>query len=195
MPQAGEPDLVTRLRTGRVDTFVELVKAHYQAVYHWLFHLTLDVHQAEDLTQETFAVAWEKLESFEGRSSVKTWLHRIAYTRFLDSQRAARCAARNARQLARPRDSTLGPLDDLVADDEAKQLRCAMHSLSETDRTVLILHYLQDLSYREMAQVLDEPPGTVKWRTSVALDRLRALLPDEDPDHDVSKPTRSGRTI
>ena len=45
------------------------------------------------------------------------------------------------------------------------------------------LHYLQGLSYREMAVVLEEPTGTVKWRTSEALNRLRALLGDEVPDH------------
>jgi DNA-directed RNA polymerase specialized sigma24 family protein len=46
-----------------------------------------------------------------------------------------------------------------------------------------VLHYLQGLSYRQMAAVLDEPTGTVKWRTAEALNRLRAMLGDEVPDH------------
>ena len=83
-----EPDdqrLVNDLRAGRRDACAELVRAHYQAVYRFLVHLTRDVHRAEDLTQETFAAAWEKRATFEGRSTPATWLHRIAYTKFIDA--------------------------------------------------------------------------------------------------------------
>src|SRR6185312_10035379 len=101
-------------------------------------------------------------------------------------------AARTAPRLHRPQESAIGPLDHLVADDQAQQLNEALRRLDDTDRTVLILHYLQDLSYREMAEVLDEPTGTVKWRTSTALDGLRALLAAEDPAHGVPEPTQPG---
>ena len=58
---------------------------------------------------------------------------------------------------------------------------------------MLVLHYLQGLSYREMAAVLDEPTGTVKWRTTEALNRLRALLSEEVPDHALRKTSETGR--
>src|SRR5262249_51873003 len=104
-------------------------------------------------------------------------------TKFIDAQRAQRRSARVLKQLTSPEASSCNPLDRVVADDEAQRLYRALYSLDVPERTVLVLHYLQGLSYREMALVLDEPTGTVKWRTGEALHRLRALLWDEELDH------------
>ena len=75
------------MRAGHPEACAERVRGHYQAVYRLLVHLTRDVHQAEDLTQETFAAAWERIATFEGRATLATWLHRIAYTKFIDARR------------------------------------------------------------------------------------------------------------
>jgi RNA polymerase sigma-70 factor (ECF subfamily) len=175
--------LLRNLRAGRPEACAELIRAHYQAIYRWLVHLTRDVHLAEDLTQETFTAAWERLATFQGRATLATWLHRIAYTKFIDAQRAQQRSARVRERLPSRAMSPSDPLDAAMADDEAQHLYRALDGLDTPERTVLVLHYLQGLSYREMADVLDEPSGTVKWRTAAALSRLRALLCDEDSDH------------
>ena len=181
-----EPDdqrLLSNLRAGRPEACSELVRAHYQAVYRFLVHLTGDVHQAEDLTQETFVSAWGKIAAFQGRATLATWLHRIAYTKFIDAQRSELRAARARERLITASDSPADPLDMAAADDETRCLYQCLDGLDASDRTVLVLHYLQGLSYREMASVLDEPTGTVKWRTCEALHRLRILLGDEVSAH------------
>jgi RNA polymerase sigma-70 factor (ECF subfamily) len=185
--------LLSDLRTGRPEACGELVCTHYQAVYRFLVHLTRDVHEAEDLTQETFAAAWEKVATFRGRATLATWLHRIAYTRFIDARRAGRRTAGLLGRLASPDVSPSDPLDSVMADDEAQRLYQALHRLDARMRTLLVLHYLQGLSYREMACVLDEPTGTVKWRTGEALTHLRALLNDEVRDHAPRTTSGSGR--
>jgi RNA polymerase sigma-70 factor, ECF subfamily len=190
-----EPDdqrLLSNLRAGRPEACAELVRAHYQAVYRFLVHLTRDVHKAEDLTQEAFAAAWEKIATFQGRAAAATWLHRIAYTKYIDAQRAERRVAGMRGRLPNPKGSTPDPLDTLIANDEAQRLYRVLHELDPPERTLLVLHYLQGLSYREMASVLDEPTGTVKWRTAEALHRLRALLSDEVPDHAPRKTSKPG---
>jgi RNA polymerase sigma-70 factor (ECF subfamily) len=178
-----EERLVSELRAGRPEACAAVIRAHYQAVYRFLAHLTRDVHQAEDLTQETFAAAWEKIARFRGRSTLATWLHRIAYTKFIDARRARRRAAGMLERLPNPGAAPAGPLDAVAAIDEARRLYRAMDGLSDPERTLLVLHYLQGLSYREMAAALDEPTGTVKWRTAEALNRLRALLGEEAVHH------------
>jgi RNA polymerase sigma-70 factor (ECF subfamily) len=181
-----EPDdqrLLSDLRAGRPEACAELVRAHYPTVYRFLVHLTRDVHQAEDLTQETFAAAWQKIATFRGRAALATWLHRIAYTKFIDARRVERRAAGMRERHPGPNAPPADPLDAATADDEARHLYRALDGLDDPARTVLVLHYLQGLSYRDMAAVLDEPTGTVKWRTAEALSRLRALLSDEVPDH------------
>jgi RNA polymerase sigma-70 factor (ECF subfamily) len=184
--------LLSNLRAGRPEACVELVRVHYQRIYRFLVHLTGDVHQAEDLTQETFAAAWEKLAAFQGRAALGTWLHRIAYRKFIDVQRAERCAAGMLERLTSPKVSPADPLDAVTADDDAQHLYQALDRLPAPERIVLVLHYLQGFSYREMAAVLDEPSGTVKWRTAQALHHLRALLGNEVPEHAPRKTSETG---
>ena len=188
MAESDDHRLVSHLHAGRAEACAELVRTHYQAVYRFLAHLTRDVHRAEDLTQDTFAAAWERIATFQGRSALATWLHRIAYTKFIDAQRAERRAAEMRQRLTNPQVSSSDPLDTVMADDEAQCLYRALQGLDAAARTLLVLHYLQGLSYREMAAVLDEPTGTVKWRTAAALRRLRTVLTDEVPDR-VSRTT------
>jgi RNA polymerase sigma-70 factor (ECF subfamily) len=145
--------------------------------------MTRDVHKAEDLTQETFAAAWEKLATFEARAALGTWLHRIAYTRFIDAQRADGRVTLLRESLAEQSVSSSDPIETMMADEEVHRLYQLLYSLDVSERTVLVLHYLQGLSYREMASVLNEASGTVKWRTSEALKRLRALLHEKVADH------------
>ncbi|HEV3167578.1 MAG TPA: RNA polymerase sigma factor, partial [Isosphaeraceae bacterium] len=95
---------------------------------------------------------------------------------------------RNTSPMVSPSD----PVDIAMADDEAQHVYRALHRLDAPERALLALHYFQGLSYREMATVLDEPTGTVKWRTSAALNRLRALLGDEVPDHVLRKTSEPG---
>jgi RNA polymerase sigma-70 factor (ECF subfamily) len=191
MTESDDQRLLSNLRAGRPEACAELIRAHYQTVYRFLVHLTRDIHQAEDLTQETFAAAWEKIAAFQGRAALATWLHRIAYTKYIDAQRAQRRATRMLERLTSPKVSPPDPFDTLMADDEAQYLYRTLQGLDAADRTLLVLHYLQGLSYREMASVLDEPTGTVKWRIAQALNRLRTLMNDEVSDHAPGKTSES----
>src|SRR2546429_6920258 len=94
--------LIEGLRARDSKACAQLVRDHYAAIYRLLAHLTRDVHAAEDLCQETFAAGWRKIGSFAGESSIATWLHRIAYRRFLDCRRARERLPADAR-VSRPR--------------------------------------------------------------------------------------------
>jgi RNA polymerase sigma-70 factor, ECF subfamily len=177
-----EESLLRGLRADESEASAEFVRVHYQAIYRLLAHLTRDVHRAEDLTQETFITALEKIGGFQQKSSLGTWLHRIAYTKFVDSQRTRQRAEGLLDRIEQLRVRSVDPLEAATADEEARKLHQALDSLEESNRGLLVLHYLQGLSYREMSVVLDEPSGTVKWRTHLALAQLRELLPNEVED-------------
>ncbi len=184
--------MLKSLRAGRSEAFAELVRTHYKTVYRFLVHMARDVHRAEDLTQETFATAWERVATFEGRSTLATWLHRIAYTKFIDGQRVDRRIATVGERFASPAVAPIDPVETAMAFEEALRLYRALDELDSADRTLLVLHYLQGLSYREMAMVLDQPSGTVKWRTSEALKCLRILLAEEVSDRAIPKTAEIG---
>jgi RNA polymerase sigma-70 factor, ECF subfamily len=187
-----ERHLLNSLRAGRSEAYAGLVRSHYQTIYRFLLHMIRNVHWAEDLTQETFATAWENVATFQGRSSLATWLHRIAYTKFIDAQRADRRGATLRQRLTSSALPPVDPLEAAMALDEARCLYEALDELDSADRTLLVLHYLQGLSYREMALVLDEPSGTVKWRISEALKCLRNLLAHEVSNHAIPKTSELG---
>ena len=183
MTKPDDPCVLKALHAGCPAACAEVVRTHYEPVYRFLVHLCRDVHRAEDLTQETFAAAWEKIATFQGRASLATWLHRIAYRKYIDAQRAEHRDAGGRQRLSDRPSSQSDPGAALTTADEAERLYRGLEALNAPERTVLVLHYLQGLSYRQMAAVLDEPTGTVKWRAAEALNRLRVLLGDEDPEH------------
>jgi RNA polymerase sigma-70 factor (ECF subfamily) len=187
-----ERRLLAGLRSGRSEACAELVRRHYQSVYRFLVHVVRDVHRAEDLTQETFVTAWERIATFQGRSSLATWLHRIAYTKFVDAQRSLRRVEILNERLTASAYASVDPLEAAMAGDEARRLYVGLDELDSADRMLLVLHYLQGLSYREMATVLDEPSGTVKWRTGEALKSLRIVLAEEVSEHAAPKTAEFG---
>lgn len=174
-----ERRLLKQIQAGQREACEQLVRTHYRPVYAFLYRMTGDIDRAEDLTQETFASAWASIANFEGRASFGTWLHRIAYNKFVDSQRALQrenvMLQTAGRELSTPCTDP-SPLAHLMAEERSRRLQEAVFSLDDRDRAVIVLHYHQGLSFRQMAQVLDEPIGTVKWRTSQALRRLRTSL-------------------
>ena len=183
MSKIDDQRLITSLHEGRSEAFSKMVSSHYQAIFRFLVHLSRDIHRAEDLVQETFGIAWERIASFQGRSSMETWLHRIAYTKFIDGQRTKQRAAKLRESMLASESSETDPFQLVLADDEARNLYRALDELNLENRTLLVLHYLQGLSYREIALVLNEPNGTIKWRMAEALKCLRPLVGREVSNH------------
>lgn len=167
------------LRNGRRRAYEEVVLRHYRDVFRFMAYLTHDTSLAEELTQETFASAWANIDSFRSRASLGTWLHRIAYRKFIDSTRRQKRDVVLANNLEPQNDTTPAgsdPLHRLVADENYRLLYEAMKELKSPEYTVLVLHYIQGLSFRQVAKVLDRPVGTVKWQSSRALKNLKSFL-------------------
>jgi RNA polymerase sigma-70 factor (ECF subfamily) len=154
-----------------------VVEIHYRSVYRFLLFLTREASQAEDLTQEVFTTAWLALGRFEGRASIGTWLHRVAYHAFIDAQRRQGRQGASVEKLGqRPAEAASDPVSEVAATEEIARVRGALAELAVDDRAAVVLHYIEGLSYREMADVLEKPRGTVKWLTRRALARLRHRL-------------------
>src|SRR6266852_6181085 len=87
---SADRQLLEKIRSGDLDAGHRFVQVYYPGVYRYLLYLTGSPDAAEDLTQETFLQAWCHLDSFAGRSTLRTWLHRIAHREFLQSLRSQR---------------------------------------------------------------------------------------------------------
>jgi len=158
--------------------FDALYQAYGSAVYGYLMRLLNEPVAAEDLLQEVFLAAWQGAGRFRAEARVKTWLLRIAH------HQAVSWLRRQRKALA------LDELAEAVADDGAEEalartwhadeIRAALDRLTPNHRAVIELTFMHDLSYAEIAQIMDCPIGTVKSRMSYALRHLDRVLADND---------------
>ncbi|MCU1338974.1 MAG: polymerase, sigma-24 subunit, subfamily [Bryobacterales bacterium] len=171
--------LVERCLSGEETGWEDLVKAHSRRVYAICYRFTGSDHQAQDLTQDVFLRVFRSLKSFRaGEGSFSVWLSRLARNLLIDHYRRTkldRASASIEEQLPMLEEKAagLGRTEGLLAGREASEvLQAALQKLSPDLRETVILRDLEELEYREIAQVLNVPEGTVKSR----LNRGRAEL-------------------
>lgn len=191
-----EAELVLRAQAGQVEAFGQLVLAHQDRLYNVVYKLCSKPEVAEDLAQEAFLKAFEKLDKFRGGSRFYTWLFRIAtnlalsYRRRLvrvkfhslqartgaDKEPNASLADIRTAELAKSRNP--GPEAVAIAREDALKVHQALDELDEEFRTVVILRDTEDMSYDEISEILEIPHGTVKSR----LHRARKILKEKLSD-------------
>jgi RNA polymerase sigma-70 factor (ECF subfamily) len=165
-------------RAGRGDArvaFAELLRRHQGKVRGLLLRLCGDRTLADDLAQEVFLRAYRGLVGFEGRASFGTWVYRIAYNVYLNHRARVRrflvLPDDYEAQAAAPEDSSSPPRTDLRRD-----LAAAIATLPDRYRAVVVLYYLQDVSYPEISEILELPLGTVKTHLYRAKRQLREQM-------------------
>ncbi|MDX1481525.1 MAG: RNA polymerase sigma factor, partial [Woeseiaceae bacterium] len=168
-----DQDLVAEALAGQ-DTaaFGELIRRHQSQVRNFLRRLTGDLALADDLAQDAFLRAWDKLHTFSGHGSFIGWLLKVAYTTFLQSKRKAR---RYAEVL-----DEVGQVTGLTGQGHARDaheisdLDRLLGVLTEDERAVIVLSYACGLSHREISEATGQPVGTVKSVIHRGKEKIRA---------------------
>ncbi len=179
-----ERELVLRHRRGDETAFEEFY-AQYSGM---VFNLTLrqcgQVETAQELTQEVFLRIFRSLGRFRGRSSLKTWTYRVCLNHCRSKLGRKRLDTRSltteegtVRDLPDP---APGPAEDLMAVDAAARVERALPRLDDAYREAVILRDLEELSYKEIAEVLGIPIGTVRSRIARGRLQLRGALEAEE---------------
>jgi RNA polymerase sigma-70 factor, ECF subfamily len=184
--QSDEAALIAELQAGSEGAFAYLVAVYQNPVYGLISHLVANQGEAADVLQNVFLKVLRGIRSFNGKSSLKTWIYRIAV------HEASNCRRSWVRRLFHEPfsvdDELMGPRMQAVmaangngsetpdtaymqAERQA-EVRKALDSLAQPYRSVAVLREIEDLSYEEIAQILGVPEGTVKSR----LRRGRELL-------------------
>ncbi len=156
-------------------TFAGLVRDHWDAVYRLLQSLTGDVHDTEDLAQETFLRAWGKIKSYRPGTNLRSWLLKIASNAFLDETRR-RKRSKVTPMSAEPMGGDESPGAKLEVAEMATRVREAMQELSELTRMVFHLRATEDLSFREIAQIAGTTEQAARWHKHHARTRILEIL-------------------
>jgi len=158
--------------------FAELVDAHYQALFRFGMSLTRDVDRASDLVQETFCIWAAKNSQLRDRSKAKTWLFTTLHREFLSQRR--RAAKFSDEPLDEEKSAAVfAPEEDAERQMDGQRALELLGALDESYRAPLELFYLQQHSYKEIAEILDIPIGTVMSRLSRGKEILRQRMSAE----------------
>jgi RNA polymerase sigma-70 factor, ECF subfamily len=187
--EGGQNDqsLIEELRLGTEAAYEALIQRFQQPVYSLVFRLLSDSADASDVVQEVFLKVFRNIGSFRGQSSLKTWIYRIAVN---EAYNHRRWFARHRRQEvgleADPEDGrtyqeTLPdpartPFEVVLGLEQQALVVAALNHLNPTFRTSVVLRDIEDMSYEEIAEILQISLGTVKSRILRGRESLRKSL-------------------
>ena len=171
-----EKDLIYRAARGDAEAFRQLVEA-YQTPAYRLAARMCGPDSAEDVTQEAFLAAWRALPEFRGDCRFSTWLYRLVSNAAIDCLRREKKHrdTGDVDDLELP-DGGPSPQEQAERSDTRDAVRRALDRLSPEHRQVLLLRFMQELDYGEIARALNVSEGTVKSRINRAKSKLREVL-------------------
>lgn len=168
--------LVAQSRAGGQEAFEQLVLRHKDRVYTLAYRVLGDHGEAEDVTQETFLRAYERLADFRGEARFSTWLYRICHNLCANRfQKKNREVGTDSAPEAGP-SGTMGSYDQLVTKERRSLLNWALSHLKVESREVILLYHTDHLSYEEIASVVGHPVGTVRSRLHRGREELKEIL-------------------
>jgi RNA polymerase sigma-70 factor, ECF subfamily len=183
---AEEDALVTALSQGAEDAYEILIQRYQQPVYSLVCRLMNDPSDAPDIVQEVFLKVFRNVGAFRGNSSLKTWIYRIAVNEAYNHRRwfcrhqrqevALGCEEGTPNYVGGMTDTGRSPFEQ-AADRETRALvEQALEKLNPKFRAAVVLRDIEDLSYEDIATVLDVSLGTVKSRIMRGREALRKIL-------------------
>lgn len=189
--ELSDEQLVEHALAGDTAAFDKIVHRWERRIYALCIGVLASVEDARDATQETFFAAFRNLKGFRGEARVSSWLHRIAINQCISRQRRARVRAetpldaeanQNGDLPALIASSRESPAHQVESRDRAEAVRRAVSALPLELRQVVIMKEFEELSFQEIALILDQPLSTVKSRLYTALKQLRLRLEKHSPE-------------
>jgi RNA polymerase sigma-70 factor (ECF subfamily) len=184
-----ESAVIAELKAGSEDAYAWLIGEFHQPIYSLVYRVVNDPSDAADTTQDVFLKVFRGMKHFHGESSLKTWIYRIAlheaanrrrwwfrhkaHETPIDPAEAGESEFAGRERLVDPGES---PFESFAHSEVRSAVDKALQQVPEPYRTALILRDLEEMSYEEIADVLQISPGTVKSRITRGRDALRKKL-------------------
>lgn len=186
-----DEEIIELYKNGNKEIFKELIDKYTSPLYNFTVRLT-DKENAPDIIQDVFIKIWKKLDSFNiSKSSFKTWIFTVAKNTIIDFWRKSKTIEGKNKILSfssmeniidnysfseNIKDESLLPDEELQKLQDSKFLNDLLEKLPENYKTVLILHYQEDLTFDEIGKILNKPLNTVKSYHQRAILELRKKL-------------------
>ena len=169
--------LISRARGGDRDAFGALVEQYRDNVYRLAYRMCGNAYDADEAAQEAFVAAWRALPNFRGDAKFSTWLYRLTTNAAIDvMRREKRHQTVGDGEMIDLADDADSPQETVERTEQQEAVQEALATLSEEYREVLLLRYMEEMDYAEIAEVLQLPSGTVKSRINRAKAALKTAL-------------------
>ncbi|UFJ38881.1 sigma-70 family RNA polymerase sigma factor [Brevibacillus humidisoli] len=173
----GEAELVRRAQTGDHDALVELLRSIENSVYRSAFYILGNEQDALDASQEALIRIYQKIHLFQEKAKFSTWVQRIVSNICMDRFRSKKDAiSLDEHELVLPDKNNVE--EAILLTSLSSDVQSAINKLPKQYRLVIVLRYLQDFSYQEIADTLELPLNTVKSYLFRARQQLQELLHD-----------------
>ena len=176
MEHSQENEIIHRIQSGDTHAFGVLYDAYIKDIYRFIYYKTHQKEVAEDLTSEVFTKAFEKLSSFStDKGSFRPWLYQIARNKVIDHYRTRKSSENieDAWDIA----SNENQERDLEAKQMADQLQEFLHLLTSDQRDIIVMRLWQDMSYKEISEVLGKTETNCRVSYARGVEKLRTLMP------------------
>ena len=172
-----QENIIARARRGDADAFERLVVAYRDQVFRLALRMCGSEVDADEVAQEAFLSAWKGLPNFRGDSQFSTWLYQLTSHAAIDLMRREKrqIAAEDITEVSAP-DPAPGPQQQAERSEQRQAVRDAILQLTPEYRQIVVLRFLEDLSYEEIGAALKLPSGTVKSRLNRAKSQLKDIL-------------------
>ncbi|WP_349409267.1 RNA polymerase sigma factor [Pseudalkalibacillus sp. SCS-8] len=158
------------------EPFSDIYETYKTAIYTYLYRSTYDTHIAEELTHDTFMKAFKNIRSFRQESSLKTWLFTIARNTYLSYKEKSATKYETSDEWHERWESGTNDVEAMI---ERDSVLFVLSTLTEKERTYIILRDQQDMTYQEISEILDEKTGTVKVGIFRARKKFKETYRDE----------------
>jgi RNA polymerase sigma factor (sigma-70 family) len=172
-----EADLVKKAQSGDREALIELLRCVESAIYRTAFYILGNEQDALDASQEALIRIYQKIHLFQEKSKFSTWVQRIVSNICLDKIRAKKeTVSIDEHEMILPDRNNVE--EEILRSSLSDDVHAAIAKLPDVYRTVVVLRYLQELSYQEIAESLEMPLNTVKSYLFRARQQLQDLLYD-----------------
>lgn len=175
--------IVERALSGDAEAFGEIVRRWERRIFALAYGMLGREEDARDATQETFLAAFRNLRGFRGEAKVSSWLHRIAVNQCITRQRRAKVRSESALEEEQEKDAgsfatplRLSPVRITERTQITHAVRRAVNSLPVELRQIVVMKEFEELTFKEISDILDVPLSTVKSRLYTALKQLQMKL-------------------
>jgi len=168
-----------------------LVSEHHAELYRYAYRLTGSVADAEDLTQQVFLIAQARIGQVRDPESVRSWMYTILRNCYLKDRRLRIPVPASSVEL----DMDRVPAEETDEPFDTERLQGAIDGLTDEFKLVVMLYYFEERSYRDMAEILEVPMGTVMSRLSRAKAHLRNVLGATADRDEADRDEADGGTV